>query len=82
MWGLDYGKGTFMQTTLLLLVVGLFAELCSWIANVSSPIEVTSSVQGSLGALFGCWSVRRAWQLDCKRFITNRGEIVSAGLSG
>ncbi|KER20329.1 hypothetical protein T265_15343, partial [Opisthorchis viverrini] len=32
--------------------------------------------------LFGCWSVRRAWQLDCKRFITNRGDIVSAGLSG
>ncbi|KER26081.1 hypothetical protein T265_06610 [Opisthorchis viverrini] len=31
---------------------------------------------------FGCWSVRRAWQLDCKRFITNRGDIVSAGLSG
>ncbi|KER26468.1 hypothetical protein T265_06320 [Opisthorchis viverrini] len=27
----------------------------------------------SSGALFGCWSVRRAWQLDCKRFITNRG---------
>ncbi|GAA55307.1 hypothetical protein CLF_107556 [Clonorchis sinensis] len=23
-----------------------------------------------------------AWQLDCKRFITNRGDIVSAGLSG
>ncbi|KER22202.1 LOW QUALITY PROTEIN: hypothetical protein T265_14920, partial [Opisthorchis viverrini] len=36
----------------------------------------------SLGALFGCWSVRRALQLDCKRFITNRGDIVSAGLSG
>ncbi|KER20662.1 hypothetical protein T265_10836 [Opisthorchis viverrini] len=35
----------------------------------------------SSGALFGCWSVRRAWQLDCKCFITNRGDIVSAGLS-
>ncbi|KER24462.1 hypothetical protein T265_07888 [Opisthorchis viverrini] len=32
----------------------------------------------SSGELFGCWSVRRAWQLDCKRFITNRGDIVSA----
>ncbi|KER19730.1 hypothetical protein T265_11577 [Opisthorchis viverrini] len=31
---------------------------------------------------FGCWSVRRAWQLDCKRFITNRGDIISVGLSG
>ncbi|KAG5450690.1 hypothetical protein CSKR_102937 [Clonorchis sinensis] len=31
---------------------------------------------------FDCWSVRRAWQLDCKRFITNRGDIISAGLSG
>ncbi|GAA51692.1 putative cys1 protein, partial [Clonorchis sinensis] len=30
---------------------------------------------------FDCWSVRRAWQLDCKRFITNRGDIISAGLS-
>ncbi|KER30055.1 hypothetical protein T265_03428 [Opisthorchis viverrini] len=28
------------------MVVGLFAELDSWIANVSSPIEVTSSVRG------------------------------------
>ncbi|GAA57874.1 hypothetical protein CLF_113299 [Clonorchis sinensis] len=31
--------------------------------------------------LIDCWSVRRAWQLDCKRFITNRGDIISAGLS-
>ncbi|KER30136.1 hypothetical protein T265_13235, partial [Opisthorchis viverrini] len=31
-------------------------------------------------ALLGCLSVRRAWQLGCKRFITNRGDIVSAGL--
>ncbi|KER31142.1 hypothetical protein T265_02587 [Opisthorchis viverrini] len=30
---------------------------------------------------FGCWSVRRAWQLDCKRFITNGGDIVGAGLT-
>ncbi|KAG5442025.1 hypothetical protein CSKR_111681 [Clonorchis sinensis] len=37
---------------------------------------------GSSGALIDCWSVRRAWQLDCKRFITNRGDIISAGLSG
>ncbi|KER29636.1 hypothetical protein T265_03750 [Opisthorchis viverrini] len=37
---------------------------------------------GSSGALFGCWSVHRAWQLGCKRFITNRGDTVSAGLSG
>ncbi|KAG5447728.1 hypothetical protein CSKR_113079 [Clonorchis sinensis] len=37
---------------------------------------------GSSGSLTGCWSVRRAWQLDCKRFTTNRGDIVSAGLSG
>ncbi|KAG5441285.1 hypothetical protein CSKR_113017 [Clonorchis sinensis] len=29
-----------------------------------------------------CWSVRRAGQSDCKRFITNRGDVVSAGLSG
>ncbi|KER24294.1 hypothetical protein T265_14461, partial [Opisthorchis viverrini] len=97
-------------------VVGLFAELGSWIANVSSPIEVTSSLNPALkmsprlvmkrlqsncqarrtdqqpnnipanrpvlsGALFGSWSVRRAWQLDCKRFITKRGDIFSAGLS-
>ncbi|KAG5446306.1 hypothetical protein CSKR_113498 [Clonorchis sinensis] len=27
-------------------------------------------------------SVRRVWQLDCKRFINNRADIVSAGLSG
>ncbi|KAG5450408.1 hypothetical protein CSKR_201189, partial [Clonorchis sinensis] len=27
-----------------------------------------------------CWSVRRAWQLNCKRFITNRVDIISAGL--
>ncbi|GAA53087.1 SCY1-like protein 2, partial [Clonorchis sinensis] len=33
---------------------------------------------GSSGALIDCWSVRRAWQLDCKRFITNRGDIISA----
>ncbi|KAG5442664.1 hypothetical protein CSKR_111908 [Clonorchis sinensis] len=33
---------------------------------------------GSSGELIDCWSVRRAWQLDCKRFITNRGDIVSA----
>ncbi|KAG5444761.1 hypothetical protein CSKR_111307, partial [Clonorchis sinensis] len=26
-------------------------------------------------------SVCRAWQLDCKRFITTRGDIVSAGLT-
>ncbi|GAA53960.1 U3 small nucleolar RNA-associated protein 22, partial [Clonorchis sinensis] len=32
---------------------------------------------GSSGALIDCWSVRRAWQLDCKRFIANRGDIVS-----
>ncbi|GAA48230.1 hypothetical protein CLF_101345 [Clonorchis sinensis] len=32
----------------------------------------------SSGALIDCWSVRRSWQLDCKRFITNRGDIVSA----
>ncbi|KAG5444888.1 hypothetical protein CSKR_103598 [Clonorchis sinensis] len=31
--------------------------------------------------LIDCWSVRRARQLDCKRFITNRGDIVSAGLT-
>ncbi|KER30135.1 hypothetical protein T265_03396 [Opisthorchis viverrini] len=35
---------------------------------------------GSSCALLGCLSVRRAWQLGCKRFITNRGDIVSAGL--
>ncbi|KAG5441216.1 hypothetical protein CSKR_102430 [Clonorchis sinensis] len=29
---------------------------------------------GSSGALIDCWSVRRAWQLDCKRFINSRGE--------
>ena len=28
------------------VIVGLFAELGSWIANVSSPIEMTSSVRG------------------------------------
>ncbi|KER21927.1 hypothetical protein T265_09858 [Opisthorchis viverrini] len=31
--------------------------------------------------LLGCLSIRRAWQLDCKRSITNRADIVSAGLS-
>ena len=28
--------------------------------------------------MLGC-VVRRAWQFDCKRFITNRGDIISAG---
>ncbi|KAG5445399.1 hypothetical protein CSKR_104664 [Clonorchis sinensis] len=35
---------------------------------------------GSSGALIECWSVRRAWQLDCKRFINNRSDV-SAGLT-
>ncbi|KAG5449160.1 hypothetical protein CSKR_104737 [Clonorchis sinensis] len=35
---------------------------------------------GSSGALIDCCSVRRPWQLDCKRFITNQGDIISAGL--
>ncbi|KER21569.1 LOW QUALITY PROTEIN: hypothetical protein T265_15061, partial [Opisthorchis viverrini] len=30
----------------------------------------------------GCCSVRRAWQLACKRFVTIRGDIISAPLSG
>ncbi|KER32710.1 hypothetical protein T265_01201 [Opisthorchis viverrini] len=30
-----------------------------------------------LGALLDCWSVRRTWQLYCKVFITNRGDVVS-----
>ncbi|KER33615.1 LOW QUALITY PROTEIN: hypothetical protein T265_12569, partial [Opisthorchis viverrini] len=45
-------------------------------------LNVSNVVECSSGALLGCWSVRRAWQLDCKRFITNRGDFVSAGLSG
>ncbi|KER24125.1 hypothetical protein T265_14492, partial [Opisthorchis viverrini] len=31
--------------------------------------------------LLGYWSVRRDCQLDCKRFITNRDDIVSGGLN-
>ncbi|KAG5443887.1 hypothetical protein CSKR_100865 [Clonorchis sinensis] len=42
----------------------------------------TPIITSSSGALIDCWPVRRAWQLDCKRFITNRGDIISAGLSG
>ncbi|KER27539.1 hypothetical protein T265_05429 [Opisthorchis viverrini] len=38
-------------------------------------------LSGSSGALLGCWSVRRAWQLNCKRFIANRSDIVSAELT-
>ncbi|KAG5441034.1 hypothetical protein CSKR_101264 [Clonorchis sinensis] len=35
---------------------------------------------GSSGARLGCWSVRRAWLLDCKRFTHNQNDIVSARL--
>ncbi|KAG5446216.1 hypothetical protein CSKR_112494 [Clonorchis sinensis] len=34
-------------------------------------------VEGSSGALIDCWSVRRAWQLDCKRFTTTLPNVVA-----
>ncbi|KAG5441837.1 hypothetical protein CSKR_113182 [Clonorchis sinensis] len=67
---------------------GVLSELTSKIRQVRSfvtsyiPYYGPEAPDSSSGALIDCWSVRRAWQLDCKRFTTNRGDIVSAGLSG
>ncbi|KAG5449029.1 hypothetical protein CSKR_100316 [Clonorchis sinensis] len=35
---------------------------------------------GSSSALIDCWSVRRAWQLSCKSFITNRVNSLNPAL--
>ncbi|KAG5450099.1 hypothetical protein CSKR_102232 [Clonorchis sinensis] len=55
----------------------------SSITQVSQLTDIPrTSVHRSSGGLIDCLSVRRVLQLDCKRCITNRGDIVSAGLSG
>ncbi|GAA52879.1 hypothetical protein CLF_109031 [Clonorchis sinensis] len=52
------------------------------ISHKHNPINQKSSRRKQRSIESDYWSVHRAWQLDCKRFITNRGDIISAGLSG
>ncbi|KAG5450066.1 hypothetical protein CSKR_111211 [Clonorchis sinensis] len=61
------------------MAVDLFAELGNWLANVLSQRGQCALEKRKN---FGCWSVHRVWQLSRKRFITDPGDIVSAGLSG
>ncbi|KAG5452465.1 hypothetical protein CSKR_110233 [Clonorchis sinensis] len=51
-----------------------YRDTSGTIINIFPPLAILWNI-GSSRALIDCWSVRRAWQLDYKRFITNRGDI-------
>ncbi|KER32915.1 hypothetical protein T265_01191 [Opisthorchis viverrini] len=65
---------------------GIFILLRYDVTDVANETDGTTNpllhrIERIIGTVTDCWSIRGFAQLDCKRFTTNRGDIVSAGLS-